>query len=69
MVSLPHKYCYPKIGGNDTLKSIHEYADIMRKRYFKANKKEKSQILNELPKILAGGTEPHCVLIRGRRKD
>jgi hypothetical protein len=34
-----------------TLKSIHEYADIMRKRYLKANKKEKSQILNEFVKV------------------
>ena len=34
-----------------TLNSIHEYADIMRKRYLKANKKEKSQILNEFVKV------------------
>jgi hypothetical protein len=34
-----------------TLKSIHEYADIMRKRYLKASKKEKSQILNEFVKV------------------
>jgi hypothetical protein len=34
-----------------TLNSIHEYADIMRKRYLKANKREKSQILNEFVKV------------------
>jgi hypothetical protein len=33
------------------LNSIHEYADIMRKRYLKANKREKSRILNEFVKV------------------
>jgi hypothetical protein len=34
-----------------TLKSIHEYTDIMRKRYLKIVKKGKSQILNEFVKV------------------
>jgi hypothetical protein len=34
-----------------TLNSIQEYAEIMRKRYLKAGKKEKSQILNEFVKV------------------
>ena len=34
-----------------TLNSIQEYAEIMRKRYLKADKKEKSQILNEFVKV------------------
>jgi hypothetical protein len=34
-----------------TLNSIHEYAAIMRKRYLKASKKEKGQILNEFVKV------------------
>lgn len=34
-----------------TLNSIREYAAIMRKRYLKASKKEKSQILNEFVKV------------------
>jgi hypothetical protein len=34
-----------------TLNSINEYADIMRKRYLKARKKEKSQILDEFVKV------------------
>jgi hypothetical protein len=34
-----------------TLNSIHEYADIMRKRYLKSSKQEKSQILDEFIKV------------------
>ena len=34
-----------------TLKSIQEYTAIMRQRYLKASKKEKSQILNEYVKV------------------
>lgn len=41
------KILLPNNGGNVTRKSIHEYAQAVRKRYEKASKTEKGQILDE----------------------
>jgi hypothetical protein len=48
---LPHKYCYPENGGDMTLKSIKEYVAAIRDRYFRGNKEEKGQILDEFVKV------------------
>jgi hypothetical protein len=51
VVMLPHKYCYPENGGDMTLKSIKEYVAAIRDRYFRGNKEEKGQILDEFVKV------------------
>jgi hypothetical protein len=39
------------MGGNMTLNSVREYAEIMRGRYLKAGKKEKGKVLDEFIKV------------------
>jgi len=51
VVMLPHKYCYQEDGGDMTLKSIKEYVAAIRDRYFRANKEEKGEILDEFVKV------------------